>query len=167
MVSTHHERPAGVTRRFQVAEDAISAASTQGGHVLGDDPPWTQAADEPGELAPESAAGAALDADAFARTRDVLTGKPSDDGVDIAPPVAGELVVDEADVAAASDVWPVSLKHGARIGVHLHLSHTLPASPLQAEVKATDAGEEREESHHSPRSIAAQRARVCSAVGMT
>ena len=66
VTGTHHDRPAGVVRRFQVIEDDISPASTQSGHVLDEYPPWLQTDDESVKLGPESAA-AARDARAFPR----------------------------------------------------------------------------------------------------
>jgi hypothetical protein len=47
IASCQYDRPAGVVFRFKVAEDGIRSARQQTGHVLADNPPWPQLADEP------------------------------------------------------------------------------------------------------------------------
>jgi len=82
VVSTHHERPAGVAFRFQSTAHDIRAASTERRHVLSNDPTGSHFAHEPQVLEPQSAAGA-VEAGAFPCDADVLAGKATDDGVDV------------------------------------------------------------------------------------
>ena len=131
--STHHERPAGVARRFQITEDDICAATAQSRHVLDEHPAWLEFADEAGELAPEAAALAG-DAFAFPRARDVLTGEAAGDAVD---GLEGGGVA-EADVAASVDMGPVPFEDVATVGVDFDLPAHSEAGALQAQIDATD-----------------------------
>jgi hypothetical protein len=55
VVSTHHERPAGVACCFQVLDDFVSRESSDARDVLSNDPTGSELADESGEVRPEVA----------------------------------------------------------------------------------------------------------------
>jgi hypothetical protein len=136
--STHHERPAGVARRLQVAEDDICAATAQSRHVLDEHPAWAELADNAGELPPESAAVSGVDARAFAGDRDVLAGESAGDEVN-GLEGAGAC---ESHVPAAGDVGPVSGDDVFTVGLPLDLPAHREAGALEAEAHAADARKE-------------------------
>jgi hypothetical protein len=79
VVSPHHERPDGVSARFQVFDDPVSSESAEARHVLSDQPSGSHFAHQPEELRPEPAfVGVALPASGDA---DGLAGESSDQSV--------------------------------------------------------------------------------------
>jgi hypothetical protein len=137
MSSTHHERPAGVVRRLQVAEDDICAATAQSRYVLDEHPAWPELADDAGELAPEAAPPAG-DPDALSRCGDVLAGEAATDEVDgLKSPCPGE-----ADIAASNNVGPVPREDVLTEWLPLNLPAHREASALEPEGHAPDAREE-------------------------
>jgi hypothetical protein len=136
--STHHERPCGVARRFQVAEHGICAATAQSRHVLDEHPAWPKLADDPGEFAPESAAVPALDPGAAAGGGDVLAGEAAGDEVDaLEGGGAGE-----PHIPASGDGGPVSGEDVLTVGLRLHLPAHHEAGALEPERHAPDPGKE-------------------------
>src|SRR5581483_1003537 len=105
-------------------------------------------ANDPGELIPEAAAVAALDAGPAAGHGHVLTGKAAANEIDGAAPgrpVEGRNVIPERRVVEAAVVDP-GLKHLLAVTVLLHVGDRPGARDRQAEaqVEAADAGEEGE-----------------------
>lgn len=140
--STHHERPAGVARRLQIAEDDICAATAQSRHVLDEHPAWTELADDAGEFVPEPAA-VAVEAVAEAGGADVLAGEAAADEVD-----AGKVgSAGEPDIAAPGDGGPVALKDRLAEGVGLDLPDDPHPCPFEPRIHASDPGEERPHRH--------------------
>jgi hypothetical protein len=137
MSSTHHERPAGVARRLQVAEHGICAATAQSRHVLDEHVAWPELANDASELAPEAAAESG-DADAPARGGDVLAGKAAGDEIDrLKGPCPGE-----ADVTASNNVGPVAGEDVFTERLPLDLPAHREAGALEPERHAPDAGKE-------------------------
>jgi hypothetical protein len=137
VASTHHERPAGVARRLQVAEDGIRAATAQSRHVLDEHPAWAEFADDAGELAPEAAA-VAREANAPTCGGDILAGEAARDEVDgLKIPCPGE-----ADVAASNNVGPVPREDVLTEWLPLDLPAHREAGALEPERHAPDAREE-------------------------
>ena len=88
MDSTHHERPAGVARSFQLGEHPVSPASSEVRAVLSACPYRSDLSDETGPLEEETAA---LGGDALAfcvGAGDVLTGRTGDDDTGQSPQIA-------------------------------------------------------------------------------
>ena len=144
MSSTHHERPAGVTLRFQVSEDGIRAASAERRDVLSEHPIGSAQGDDPSHFPPQ-AGTVPGEASAFACGRDILTGEAADDGVDSSE--AGEPVgAEEANVSASGHVGPVTGEDVLAVGIGFDLSDTLPAGALEAKIETADTSKEGEES---------------------
>jgi hypothetical protein len=135
--STHHERPAGVARRLQVAEDGICTATAQSRHVLDEHPAWTEFADDAGELPPEAAAESG-DPDAPAGGGDVLAGEAASDEIDALERGAPG----EADVTASNNVGPVPGEDVLTVRLPLDLPAHREPGALEPERHATDAREE-------------------------
>lgn len=136
--STHHERPAGVARRFQIAEDDICPATAQRRHVLDEHPAWPEFADDAGDLPPEATPVPVFEAGAFPRRRDILAGEAAGDEIDpLEVPGVGE-----SDVAAPVDGRPVSGKDVLTVRLAFDLPAHGEARSLQAKAHPPDAGEE-------------------------
>jgi hypothetical protein len=75
MLSTHHERPAGVPEFFQCRENLVSPSNSQSRDVLNEEKRWSAFGDESVPLPPETAAGA-FEPNALSSDRDVLAGEP-------------------------------------------------------------------------------------------
>lgn len=130
VVSTHHERPAGVTERLQVAEDEISAATAQAGHVLADDPPWAQFSDEAGVLGPE--VSRVVCAFALAGDAPGLAREPSDDGVNLSTSGHNISCLDVSHIAPPRYIRPVFCQDALAERVNLDLPGAGPSSALAA-----------------------------------
>lgn len=52
VVSTHHERPALVTRILQPAENGVSASMVESRHVLNNAPMWSGVSNNPEHVEP-------------------------------------------------------------------------------------------------------------------
>jgi hypothetical protein len=137
VVSTHHERPAGVAARLQVTEHGICAATAQGRHVLDEHPAWLELADDAGEFPPE-AAPMPGEPDAFSCRRDVLVGEAAGDEID-GRERAG---VREPDIAAVENSRPVSFEDRLTVGIALHLPAYGKPRAFQPKRHAADAREE-------------------------
>ncbi len=149
MASTHHERPAGVARRCRAIEHRVCSSSAERRHVLNECPRGSHLAHDPQELEPQSAA-LAVEASAFPGDREILAREPAGDEVD-----GFEVVgADGSDVAVAADVRPVVLQNSSCELVDLNLPPHFHPRPLEAEVDAADAGEERSEGHDACSTIA-------------
>jgi hypothetical protein len=83
MVSAHHERPAGVARRFQLGEHPVRASSSKARNILSDDPRRSELGDDPGELENESAARSVDASAGVIGGADVLAGRRSGNDVDV------------------------------------------------------------------------------------
>jgi hypothetical protein len=137
VISTHHERPAGVACRFHVREHFVSRESSDARHVLSNDETGSQLSDESGEVRPEVtlvSLGLLLPGDA-----EGLAGEPADDGVDSSQ----RLNCEAANVVMDGHLGPVLPQHLAAEGVNLAEGHRLEsARALQPEADAPDAGEQ-------------------------
>ena len=142
VTSVHHERPAGVARRFQAAEDDVGSPSAEMSDVLSEYPTGSQLAHEPQHLPPQSAA-LAVHALLGSCAADVLAGEAAGQDAD------GREVgaVDEADVAVLRDARPVPAQDAAALGIRLDLPGAPEPGPLQAKVEPADAAEQRAEVH--------------------
>ncbi len=141
IVSTHHERPYGVTARLQVLYDPVSAESAEARDVLSNHPSGSHLAHQPVELRPEPplvlvslpAPGAG----------DGLAGESSDQSVSWREVTHGH----SSDVSESWNARPVSFEDSSAVVVKLHLGDASPSGAFEAEVDAADAGEKRDESH--------------------
>lgn len=126
--------------RGQVAEYDIKSVVTlkKGGDVLDEDIKGLQLSNQPGELFPQARARA-LKPSTTPGIRQVLAGKAARKYLD------GRQVVgsDVAHVLEARDTRPVARQDLAAVGIDLDLEGALEAGPLQAEIQAAHAGEER------------------------
>jgi hypothetical protein len=89
VVSTHHERPAGVTCRFQVAEHPVSASIAESRYVLSENPTGSELANETMELAPEPAS-LSVDPGSLSGAGDVLAGEASGDAINPGNPICSQ-----------------------------------------------------------------------------
>jgi hypothetical protein len=137
MASTHHERPAGVSRRFQVTEHPVRAVSSEPKDVLNEYPTGSQLAHDPVHFSPQPAAVACFDALLLPRDRHVLAGESSGDEIDGAEVGGGG----EAHVTPSVDVGPVPLEDVDAVGVTLDLPDDAHAGPFEAEPEPTDSRE--------------------------
>jgi hypothetical protein len=154
VVSTHHERPAGVARRFQVLEHLVGcsnsrllkAASSDARHVLSNDPTGSEFANESGELGPQVTL--VLLGLALSRDRVRLAGEAADDGVDS---LSHKLSCAEpSNVVMDGHPRPVRREHFA--GERLDLAECDRAKPtraLEAEADPADPAEQVEDGEHS------------------
>jgi hypothetical protein len=124
VVSTHHERPAGVTARLQVFEHPVSAESAEPRHVLSHDPSGSHFSHQPVKLRPEPTgviASCALTGD-----RDGLAGESSNESVSCrefrSPHVS--------HVAESRHVGPVAGEDGSTELIVLYLRDARPARAL-------------------------------------
>jgi hypothetical protein len=146
MASTHHERPAGVARRFQVTEHPVSAVSSEPRDVLNEYPTGSQLAHDPVHFSPQPAAVACFDALLLPRDRHVLAREASGDEID-GPEITG---IGEAHVTPSVDVGPVPLKDVDAVGVALDLPDDAHPSPFEAEPEPPDSREEFTDRHPPP-----------------
>jgi hypothetical protein len=146
VVSTHHERPAGVAFRFQIFEHPVSSESAEARHVLSEHPTGSHLSHDPEHLAPQpGACGGVVRAEAgsLAGKGYVLAGKSSGHKVncsDIGPP-------ERAHVGVDRDAGPVVLEHRAAEGLDLAEGHRAEAGLLEAQAHPTDAAEQVEHGH--------------------
>jgi hypothetical protein len=140
MDSTHHDRPAGVAKRFQVSEHLVSRCSAQARDVLNDNPRGSCLLDDSCELRPEVPCIVASPATAGDRVR-----------------LAGEAAGNEVN-AKSSGVEPVDVVmdwHSRKVlgqnlsAVRLDLAERdrLPAHPPRGQGEAADAAEQVEVPH--------------------
>jgi hypothetical protein len=146
MASTHHERPAGVARRFQVTEHPVRAVSSEPRDVLNEYPTGSQLAHDPVHFSPQPTAVACFDAPLLPRDRHVLAWEPSRDEIAGAEVGGGG----EAHVPPSVDVWPVPLKDVDAVGVALDLPDDTHAGPFEAEPEPPDSREEFTDRHPPP-----------------
>jgi hypothetical protein len=142
--STHHDRFAGVAKRFQVCEHPVSRDSSDARDVLSNDPTRAAFADDAGEFRPQVALvlGAALltgNAEGLAReaAADKLGGGHTISG----KPGCG----DASHVAVAGHAWPPVAEHATREGVALAEGDGAHADGFQAEAETADAAEKVED----------------------
>lgn len=136
VVSTHHERPAGVSLRLQVFKHPVSAESAEARDVLSDHPAGSHFSHQPEELGPEPSL--VFMPSPAPGTGDGLAGESSDQSVSCREVTHGH----SANVSESWKSGPMSLKDGAAVGVDLDLGDALPSGPFEAEVEPADAGEE-------------------------
>lgn len=146
MGSTHHERPAGVTERFQIAENPVSAASSESRDVLSNDPTGSALGNKSAHLAPE-AGTLAFEASALTRRADVLTREAAADGVRPNKSVCRHAGGGEGShVIVARHLRPMFRQHGARVWLALAESDgSEAAGPLEAEAEPANAAEQVEQ----------------------
>jgi hypothetical protein len=128
IVSTHHERPAGVTKRLQVAEDEVSSATPQAGHILADDPLWAQFSDEAGILGPE--VSRVVGAFPFTGKAPGLAWKSSNNTVNCAASGHNVNCLHASDILPPRHIWPVFRQHALAERVNLNLPGAGPSSAL-------------------------------------
>lgn len=130
-----HAIPGGV----EVGDNSVQPARNEGRNVFDDDRAGAQFFDDPEVLAPEAGPGT-VKAGAFARDRYVLTGESATNHLHLVKVVRAYV----AHVRVTLRVGPVHREHAATPGVKLDLpGDGAEPGPLQAKLKAADAGEER------------------------
>jgi hypothetical protein len=122
--STHHDRPSGVARSFQVSEYPVSAPAAESRNVLSHDPKGSDFLDEPEHFRPEAGAGP-LDAGALAGRADVLAGEAAADDIGIEPVLSESLRGEGLHVLVEPHVGPVLAEHAAGVAVLLAEGHGL------------------------------------------
>lgn len=128
-----------IPKPVEVGRNSVQPTRHEGRHVLDDHDSRAKLSDDASELGPEAGAGA-VDACAFARERDVLTGKSATNHLHGSQVVSA----DEAHVRMTSGRGPVPGEDAAAPRVKLDLpGHGTDARPLKAKLEAADAGEER------------------------
>lgn len=142
IVSTHHERPAGVACRFQVAHDLVGGAGAYPWDVLADDPARLEFSDDPRELGPEVAVvglGTPLSRDA-----EGLAGEASDDGVRSNNASCSEGIRTHLPhIVENRHAWKLPAQHGTARLVHLHeRDRAEPAGLLEAVGERAHAAEQ-------------------------
>ena len=143
MDSTHHERPAGVAKRFQVSEDFVSRCSAQARDVLNDAPSRLCLRDDSCELRPEVPCIVASPATAGDRVR--LAREPAGNDVN-----AKSSTVEGVDVVMDGYARKVLAQHRLRVGFDLAERDRLPAHPPRGEREARDSAEKVQVSHSQP-----------------
>ncbi len=145
--SAHHERPAGVTQRFQPGADPVRAADAQSRAVLSHHPTGSQLGDEALHLVPEDTAGAVKSA-ALPGRADILAGKPAADEVGSVDAVRAQaLDIEPAHIVVERDAGPVPGEDAAAPEVSLAEGDSLHSRPVQAEAEAADAAEQVKDAH--------------------
>jgi hypothetical protein len=140
MDSTHHERPAGVAKRFQVSEHFVSRCSSKARDVLNDNPSRPCLRDDSCELRPEVPCIVASPATAGDRVR--LAWEPAGNEVN-----AKSSGVEGVDVVMDGHSRKVLRQHAARVVLDLAEAYRLPAHPAGRQGEAADAGKEVEVLH--------------------
>ena len=142
MGSTHHQRPAGVARRFQSGEHPVRAVDAQRRDVLSDYPIGSAFLDQPQHLEPEGAAPA-VEAGPRPGVADVLAGEAAAQHLRRghavgSQPFGGEL----SDIGIAAAAGPVPGQDGAGEWVGLAESDRSHPGALQSECQTADAAEQ-------------------------
>jgi hypothetical protein len=121
----------------------VEPPSAERRHVLHDDVSGSKFANKPGVLGPKTRAGAG-ESGAAASEADVLAREAAAEDIDSrdAPPL--EL----CDIGVAGHAWPVLGEHPAAELALLALPEDVHTGALEAEVEASDPGEEGADGEH-------------------
>ena len=112
MGSTHHERPAIVSRRFQAADDPVRAANTQRRDVLNQHPTWPAFDDEAQHVLPQATA-LAIHSGARPGGADILAREAAADDVGGLDPVGLQTGCGQGlHVVVAGDLGPMTAEDG-------------------------------------------------------
>ena len=154
--SAEYAGAGSVAKPSEVAENNVEASGPQTAHVLADDPCWSDGGDDFGHLGPEPSL--VVLGELESGITDGLAGEAAGDHVNgragsIQPP--GHC---RSYVVVSWDIGPVPFQDAPAERVDLDLADDGHAGPLEAEVEATDASEERKDVHGATSSVSA----VCS-----
>lgn len=122
----------------EVADNVAQAPPKESAHVLDDDHPRPELADEPRVLAPESGAGS-VESGPEPGVGHVLAGEAAAEHVDRSERCAS----DESDIGVPLRGGPVPREHGTAVRIALDLPRDGPEpGPLEAELEPADPAEQ-------------------------